>query len=359
MGWWQRLGDLLRGRGAAPADGPAGGPQMPDKAPDQAPSPPASEALDPVPDAAGETVPPHDGATPEPPGPGPSLRFWVDHNEFDDPDEMLAGWLAQIPDPGIVEELVVGSWPAPYDRPSPVKALAAVALDLPRLRFLRIGDMGSEDCEMSWITHDWLDPVLGAYCRQLTRLEVQGSQGLRMNPFTSRVLESLTFECGGLPGMVVESLAESTLPALTRLELWLGTEEYGGDVTEEQLRDLFHSDAAPALEHLGLLNSEDPLRDLTALAGSPWLERISSLDLSLGVIGDECVEILTSGSFGDLTTLTVKDHHYLTTEDARRITAGLPGVRVEISAGEEPDEDDDDGWDNRERYRGRWVSVGE
>lgn len=211
---------------------------------------------------------------------------------------------------------------------------------------------------MSWINHSSLDPVLAAFGGQLEHFSVQGSEGLTLSPFSAPALRHLTFENGGLPGEIVEALTASTLPALESLDLWLGTVDYGRTTTSAHLSSLFASEAAPGLKHLGLQNSDDPLADLAALDGSAWLARITSLDLSGGVIGDESVETLSGAAFAHLETLRIEEHHYLTSEGVRRLQRAMPATDVRVTGGEEPDDpvhyEGDTG-----PYVGRWVSVGE
>ena len=79
------------------------------------------------------------------------------------------------------------------------------------------------------------------------------------------------------------AIGESDLPALAHLELWLGTDNYGGDVTVEDLSaDPVRRARCPRLTYLGLRDAEIADQVADALAGAPVVARLSTLDLSLG-----------------------------------------------------------------------------
>lgn len=299
-------------------------------------------------------------------------RYAADHDDSASAEASLYAWLQRVPDKESVTALLVGPWPQAYQQVAPIGELAAAAEFLTGLRHLFLGEMTFEENEISWINHGDMFEFLGAWQEQLETLRIRGSKGLVMDPIISSTLTELAFESGGLPGGIVEALGRSTLPALRDLELWLGSKWYGATVTAEQLALLLAGTATPALERLGLMDSDDPLRDVTALAGSPLLGRIRVLDLSKGVLGDECVPLLTGGAFAHLQRLVI-DHHFLSAEGRSRLVEGLAGVRVELSdeqeadASEFPDAAEDfpglaslpEAPEPVEPYAGRWVAVGE
>lgn len=281
-------------------------------------------------------------------------RYAAEYDDSTPAEESLAAWLAAVPAPETVTALLVGPWTEPYENDTPVAALAGAADRFPALTHLFIGEMTYEENEISWINHTALDPVLDAYVGRLVELRVRGANKLAFAPFTSTTLQTLAFETGGMPEGIVTSLAESNLPALTALELWLGTEEYGAGVTAEELAALAASPGLGSVRSLGLRNSDDPLRDLGALADSALLARITSLDLSLGVVGDECVDLLAGASFAHLERIDLT-HHYLTEDGQARLRAALPNAEITIDEAEElEDEDEYEG-----PYAGRWVETGE
>ena len=117
-------------------------------------------------------------------------------------------------------------------------------------------------------------------------LRVRGADGLAVTPVRHEALREFAFESGGLPAAVVGSVGECDLPALRHLELWLGTDGYGGDATVDDLAPILTGARLPALTHLGLRDSEIADEVAAALAGAPVVARLESLDLSLGALSD-------------------------------------------------------------------------
>ncbi|GLY24951.1 hypothetical protein [Micromonospora sp. NBRC 101691] len=62
-------------------------------------------------------------------------------------------------------------------------------------------------------------------------------------------------------------MVASELPALTDLELWIGTPDYGGDTEVADLAPLLAGERFPALRRLGLRNAEIADALVTALPG--------------------------------------------------------------------------------------------
>ncbi|MFD0890036.1 leucine-rich repeat domain-containing protein, partial [Streptosporangium algeriense] len=156
-----------------------------------------------------------------------------------------------------VAALIIGNWGNAYESDSSeaVRLLTEHAGRLPALRTLYLGAIPSEEAEISWIQQSDVTPLLTAF-PLLERLEVRGGSGLGLRPVRHEHLRDLTVESGGLPAGVIRSVAESTLPALEHLELWLGVSEYGGDATLADMQGILSGERLPALRHLGLQDSE-------------------------------------------------------------------------------------------------------
>ncbi|MFB7511835.1 MULTISPECIES: STM4015 family protein [unclassified Streptomyces] len=258
-------------------------------------------------------------------------------------------------DPSRVRALVVGGWSEAYENSSAdiVAALGAARDRLTALEAVFLGDMTSEDCEISWIIQSDVTPLLAAY-PALKELGVRGGSDLAFPPVRHNALETLVVETGGLGAEVVRGIVGSELPALVKLDLWLGTDEYGGDSTTEDLAPLLSGTAFPALRDLALRNSVIQDAVAAAVADAPVVARVERLDLSMGVLTDKGASALLAGQ--PLTHLTELDlsHHYLSEETQERVRAALAphGVTVVLDDAEEPD-DDGDG----EVYR--YVAVAE
>ncbi|MEU2132983.1 STM4015 family protein [Streptomyces sp. NPDC018352] len=259
-----------------------------------------------------------------------------------------------------VRALVIGAWwQEEYEPFAPVVDLLVARADrFPALRALFLADVVSEECELSWLEMCDITPVVEAF-GELEELTVRGSGeevgdrpviGLR--PVRHKSLKSLRFESGGLPSDVVRAIGACELPALERLELWLGVTEYGGDATVEDLAPLLSGATFPALRHLGLQNSEIQDEIAAAVASAPVVAQLESLSLAMGTLGDEGAEALLSGQ--PLTHLKSLDlhHHYMSDAMVERLRNLLGTERVN------GDIDDVEYWDPEEDID-RYVAVSE
>ncbi|GAA2105891.1 STM4015 family protein [Actinomadura alba] len=227
--------------------------------------------------------------------------------------------------------LVIGFWGALHDesRPDPVDLLVKAADRFPELRALFLGDIESEEQELSWISHSDISPLFEAFPK-LERVEVRGSGGLRLRPIQSTALKVLRFESGGLPAEVVRAVAASDLPDLEHLDLWLGIEAYGGDAAVADLGPILSGERLPSLRHLGLEDGEIQDEIAAAIAWAPVVAGLESLSLAMGLLTDEGAEALLSGQ--PLTHLKRLDlhHHWLGDEMVERVRAALAGVDVAL-----------------------------
>lgn len=264
----------------------------------------------------------------------PSAVAWrLEVEEHDAEPEEFAGLVRalreQVP-PDAVRALVIGEWGEAYERPLPVETLVEAAGEWTGLRAVFLADLTYEQCEISWLTHGDITPLLAAY-PSLGVLWVRGAQGLRLEPVRHAELRELRFESGGLPAGVVRAVGACELPALHRLDLWLGRRDYGGDASAEDLAGVLSGAGLPALRHLGLCNAEIADAVAAAVATAPVVPRLEALDLSMGTLTDEGAKALLAGQ--PLTHLTRLDleHHFLSEEMAAAVAAALPGVRVDLS----------------------------
>lgn len=273
------------------------------------------------------------------------FRLSQDYESPESQRDLLDAFLAQV-DTDAIDALVIGAWSEAHDQ-SPqgyLDGLIERRAELPALRALFIGDMTFEDCEISWIIQADYTPLLAAF-PQLRTLRIRGSSSLTLAPFAHTALEELAIECGGLPQEIVDAIAGSTLPALKRLELWLGSEDYGfeGDLgTYIRLLDAID---ASRLDYLGLRDAQ--ISDVLAqyLAGREWLGQLDTLDLSLGTIGDIGAQALCESPFlSGLKTLDLS-HHYI--GDAWQ--AKLKALPCRVVLDDPQDEDDGE----------RYVAVAE
>jgi len=287
------------------------------------------------------------GAISDPEGTNYRIRL-----EYEDEDT-ITGLLTELLEDPAAERLtglVVGAWSGELwdaDASETVEALVAAAPQLPSLRALFIGDIISEENEVSWIKQTDVSPLWTAFPK-LEHLQLRGSDGLSLGHVAHDALKSLTIQCGGLPASVLQQIADSQLPLLERLVLYLGTEDYGFDGGIESVAPLL-SASFPRLTHLGLCDSDIADEVAVAVTTSPLLEQISTLDLSLGTLGDEGAQaLLDCPAVAKLERLVI-DHHYISDDLVKRLRS-LP-IATDISEPQQPDEYDG------EIYR--YISVSE
>ncbi|MEU8660934.1 STM4015 family protein [Actinoplanes philippinensis] len=242
--------------------------------------------------------------------------------------------------------LIVGNWGNPHLEPFPVDLLTGNADRLGALRALFIGEISSEECEISWIRQGDITPLLETF-PLLQHLWVRGSQGLALRPVRHERLHELVLQSGGLPAEVVRAVAACDLPLLEELELWLGVAYYGGVATVADLAPILAGRPTPRLSWLGLRNAEIADQIAVALAAAPVVERLRVLDLSWGTLGDAGAEALLAGQ--PLTHLEhlVLDHHFMSPQTAQRLVDDLPGVIVHVDDAQ------------NEREWGRYTVVSE
>jgi hypothetical protein len=272
-------------------------------------------------------------------------RLALEYDDSRQMPELIDEFLAQV-DAAQLDALVIGMWSEPYEASANavIAKLVERAPQLPALRALFIGDMTFEECEISWIVQGDYSPLLKAF-PLLEELRIRGSNSLAIAPFTHQAMRSFTIECGGLPAEVAQALAQSSMPRLTHLELWLGTDEYGFSGGVDLYRRVLAALWTPALQYLGLRDAQIADELAQWLAGHEPIRQLNTLDLSLGTIGDLGAWALFQSPYvRDLARLDLT-HHYIS-EDCQAQLKTLP-IQVVLDDAEQ----EDDGY--------RYVAVGE
>ncbi len=255
-------------------------------------------------------------------------------------------------DPAVesIPGIVVGQWGTEaYGRgdisSAPVvEALVAARDRLPNLTAIFLGDITQEENEISWIRQSDVSPLFGAY-PALEYLTLRGTDGLSLGTVAHDRLQSLVVQSGGLNTDVYHQAVSAHLPELTHLELWLGTEDYGANVTVEDLAPLLSGDRFPKLRYLGLRDSAIADEVAAVIAPAPVVGRIRVLDLSMGTFGDEGAGALLASPFVPRLEKLDIHYHYCSEE----MVAKLQGLGIAVDASERQDED---------QY-GRYVAVSE
>ncbi len=274
-------------------------------------------------------------------GPDLAYRIWQGYDDEVTIAQRLHRLLAQ-PESGEITALVVGAWgemseEGSTDAEAIVKELVAAAPRLPKLRALFLGDITYEECELSWIKQTDVSPLLAAW-PNLEIFRVRGSDGLAFSPLRHECLRHLAIESGGLPRAVLRQIFSCDLPNLEHLELLLGEANYGFDGTVADLQPLLSGRLFPRLKFLGLMNSEIADEIAAVVVNSPIVERIETLDLSLGNLSEAGVRALHAlADKPNLKRLNIS-HHYATKAAIKRLQKALS---CEITA-DDPQEPEDD-----------------
>ncbi|MDZ8105317.1 MAG: STM4015 family protein [Nostoc sp. DedQUE12a] len=259
--------------------------------------------------------------------------------------------LQQEPNADKLEALVFGLWSkgGQGDSSSIVQALVDAKQRLTNLKAVFIGDLTSEDSEISWIQQSDISPILQAY-PQLEILQIRGGDHLQFSPpIRHNHLKALIVETGGLSRDTVAQICNMNLPALEHLELWFGSEDYGGNCWVEDLNPIIFAEKFPNLVYLGLRNSQFTDEIVSVIVGSPILDSISILDLSMGTLIDAgAEELLNCSAINNLDILNISEN-FLSQEMIEKFS----GLDVRVLANNQKAEDDD-------RYiDGRYCSVSE
>lgn len=164
-----------------------------------------------------------------------------------------------------------------------IQMLAKRAGQLPSLRSLFIGDFDFEECEISWSALGTVSPIYKAF-PELEALKLRAGAmdlGERVN---MPQLKRFAIETGGLSLESLGAVRASDWPELESLELWFGDPAYGCTCELDNVLPLLNETPLPKLRHLGLRNAPFTNELIAALASSPLLAQLESLDLSLGCL---------------------------------------------------------------------------
>ena len=273
-----------------------------------------------------------------------AIALRVGSGGWDDDDVVsdLVGQLAAEPWAGKVTAVVLGWWNEhEHDDDSEriTQALVAAHKSLTSLRALFFADVTFEENEISWIEHTDVSPILEAY-PGLKVLQLRGG-GTRFGHGGHPGLETLVVQSGGMDPNGVRDIGASSWPSLTHLELWLGMDDYGGGATSEHWAGILAGQGLPKLTFLGLMNSDNQDTVAKDVATAPIIERLETLDLSKGTLGDNgATWILSSALLRRVKRINVR-HNFVS--DAMTPTlAALPNV---VGAEEKADDyDEDEDW---------------
>jgi uncharacterized protein (TIGR02996 family) len=159
-------------------------------------------------------------------------------------------------------------------------------------------------------------------------------------------LERAVFITGGLSSACCKNIAKAKIPKIQHLEIYFGSDNYGGDSKVEDIASLLARTDLENLRYLGLKNSEFSDDIARALVDAKILAGLKTLDLSLGTMSDEGARALADAK-DKLAHLDVLDltRNYLTDEGKKLVK----GLCAKVITNEQEEGEDDD----------RYVAISE
>ncbi len=157
-------------------------------------------------------------------------------------------------------------------------------------------------------------------------------------------LEKFRLITGGLSKSCGKNIATAKLPSIKHLEIYYGTDNYGGDCTIKEVKPLLDRTDLPKLEYLGLKNSEFMNDIAKAIPTAKILKQLKTLDLSLGTMTDEGALALAAhpDAFKHLDVLDLT-RNYLTKK-------GIDAVKKLAKKVITADQETADEWDGEPHY---------
>lgn len=280
-----------------------------------------------------------------------SKRYEISYEQYDKgvtPKDMMDE-IVSDPELGQLNEIIIGCWGDSWDDGCQeiVDRFVEDADKFSHIEKLFIGDMGYEECEVSWIIQANYSRLWAAM-PQLKELTIKGSTDLTLGEVCHENLEALTIICGGLPDNIFEELQHAKLPNLRKLLLYIGVPNYGFDGDEMTVKALLESADFPKLEYLGIADSEIQDELTRVVLESRFMDQIHTLDLSCGTLTDKGAELILEKlpKYPKIKTLDLH-FHYLSDEMMARLKSELTGVTIDLSEQNE-----------KEVYRGEvWMNA--
>lgn len=263
---------------------------------------------------------------------------WEDYSENSKNAGTMIDDILADPELPQLDQLVIGCWGESWDNSAQpiIDGIVEHADQFAGIKSLFVGDMDFEECEVSWIEQaDY--SKLWAALPQLEELTIKGSTNLSLGSIQHENLKDLEIICGGLPKEVLASIGAAKLPALKRLSLYMGVEDYGFDGGIEDIASMLEKSDFPQLEELGILDSEIQDEVAEAVVKSRYMKQIHTLDLSCGTMTDKGGQCLLDElpKYGNIKEVDLS-YHYMSEEMMEKLEALEAEVNVD-----DPQEDDE------------------
>ena len=153
-------------------------------------------------------------------------------------------------------------------------------------------------------------------------------------------LRRLEIKTGGFTKKNLKSVVEASLPSLTSMILYFGTDEYGCDCKAKDVKAFIDSIKAPKLTRLGLCNSEFEDEFPAMLAASKLLPKLKHLELSMGTLSDEGAQVLLDEkrAFAHLESINL-EQNYLSEMMRERLRVAFERIILTEQGDHDDDED--------------------
>ena len=269
-------------------------------------------------------------------------KYFYEYEDYEDGDKdasKLAEEILKDPDLSSLKTIIVGCWGETYDNSCQpiIDMFAQNSEKFSHIETLFIGDMESEECEVSWIEQGDHSELIKSL-KNLKHLIIKGSNGLSLGELNHSELESLEIICGGLPKSVILEIANSNLPKLKKLNLYLGVENYGFDGSIEDIKKLIENKNFKNLEYLGLGDSEIQDEIVEVVLNSDIVSNLKVLDFSNGTLSDRGAQIILDNA-NKLKHLELLDLHYHFISDEYMMKLKMLPININLDEQMENDEE--------------------
>lgn len=266
---------------------------------------------------------------------------WEDYSENSKNAGTMIDDILADPELPQLDQLVIGCWGESWDNSAQpiIDGIVEHADQFAGIKSLFVGDMDFEECEVSWIEQaDY--SKLWAALPQLEELTIKGSTNLSLGSIQHENLKDLEIICGGLPKEVLASIGAAKLPALKRLSLYMGVEDYGFDGGIEDIASMLEKSDFPQLEELGILDSEIQDEVAEAVVKSHYMKQIHTLDLSCGTMTDKGGQWILDElpKYGNIKEVNLS-YHYMSDEMMEKLEA----LEAEVDVDDQQEDDEYDG----------------
>lgn len=266
---------------------------------------------------------------------------WEDYDENNKNAKTMISDILADPELPQLDQLVIGCWGESWENSAQpiIDGMVEHGDQFAGIKSLFVGDMDFEECEVSWIEQADYSKLWEAM-PQLEELTIKGSTNLSLGSIQHENLKSLEIICGGLPKDVLASIGAAKLPALERLSLYIGIEDYGFDGGIEDIAAMLERSDFPKLVKLGILDSEIQDEVAETVVKCHYMKQIHTLDLSCGTLTDQGGQwILDEIPKYDNIKEVDLSYHFMSDEMMKK----LEGLDAEVDVDDQQEEDEYDG----------------